>query len=343
MIRQSSLLSAVTFRAIVILFMISALSMSVHARTLTERVYFPAPVILQDSSVTVPLDTSLMISSCRVDVRAAMNGIGERPGLAKAYWGLRLVGPSDTVTVTLRHGNSAFGDLLDKRMSMLTVCRGSDILYEKDVSAFESSSGVYNTLRLDLDKLSGDLSVSGGGKNVSEICTLHLGTANMYDAVEVWSRGSLDLALQSLETTLSPERVLASDRTQESLTAHFAASSDPVEGYWQYLDRENDPQYARPGGRYLLAVVKNDSLGEDCYDILYIDGAETWRDRWKPMMLKGRLRSTIFVDHYDLEWTDSTFDTIERDIHATVTDKSILTLSFPLLKTTMRFSRMTMK
>ncbi len=61
------------------------------------------------------------------------------------------------------------------------------------------------------------------------------------------------------------------------------------------------------------------------------------------MMLKGRLKPTIFVGHYDLEWIDSTFAPIDRDIHATITDGAILTLSFPLLKTTLRFSRMPLK
>ena len=58
------------------------------------------------------------------------------------------------------------------------------------------------------------------------------------------------------------------------------------------------------------------------------------------MMVKGRLKPTVFIDHYDLEWTDATFETIDRDIHASVTDNAILTLSFPLLNTTFRFSKM---
>ena len=61
------------------------------------------------------------------------------------------------------------------------------------------------------------------------------------------------------------------------------------------------------------------------------------------MMLKGRLKPTIFLDHYDLEWVDSTFERMNRDIHAQLTDGAILSLSFPLLKTTVRFSKMPLK
>lgn len=57
------------------------------------------------------------------------------------------------------------------------------------------------------------------------------------------------------------------------------------------------------------------------------------------MMLKGRLRPTIFENHYTLEWIDSEFRTMTEDMHADIEQGAILTLSFPLLKTTLRFSK----
>lgn len=286
-----------------------------------------------------------------IDVRGAMDGIGERPGFATAYWGIDLIGGSDTLRLMLRHGNSAFGDLLDKRVNMLTASIGNRVEEERDVAQFESSSGVYNTLRLTVDRDSRELSVAGGGRSVAEIFTVPFRTMELPVEMRVWSRGSLTLSSVSIETVLSPQKTLATAWTPDSLTAYLKTSEDPLEGYWQYLDRENDPQYARPGGRYLLAVVRSDAgfdgsneLEEDTgYDIIYVSGAETYRDRWLPMMLKGRLRPTIFQDHYDLHWIDSSFEPIERDIHANVTDASILSLSFPLLKTTLRFSKMPLK
>lgn len=317
-------------------------STSVGGRTLTGRLYVPVPALLSDSFLTVPLDTAVGVKSQQIDVRGAMAGIGERPGLSSAYWGIDLIAPNDTLRLTLRHGNTAFGDILDKRQNLLSLSRGKEIIMEKDVRNFESSSGTYNTIRLVLDRQSGCLTVGGGGKSVEDVFTTTLDPSTLPGEVRVWSRGELTPASMSVETTLEPTSVLASGWTAERLAEYLAASDDPVEGYWRYLDRENDPQYARPGGRYLLAAVKSGE-GDGSYDIIYIDGAETYRDQWQPMMLKGRLRPTIFLDHYDLEWTDSTFDTIDRDIHATVTDSSIMTLSFPLLKTTLRFSKMPLR
>lgn len=47
-----------------------------------------------------------------------------------------------------------------------------------------------------------------------------------------------------------------------------------------------------------------------------------------------------FAGHYDLEWIDSEFRPISRDIHATVdASGALLTLSFPSLHTVMRFAK----
>lgn len=319
---------------------IAVWSISACGRTLTGRVYVPTPVELSDSALSVGIGDAAGVNKVVIDARGAMDGIGERPGLAPAYWGVDLVGGCDTLRLTLRHGNSAFGDILDRRQNMLTLSRGREVLAEKDVSHFESSSGVYNTLRLELDRRNGRLDIAGGGKGVEDIYSVALDDFVFPDGVRVWSRGRLTLSSMSVETAVAPRYAFASGWTADLLTARLQASDDAVEGYWQYLDRENDPAYARPGGRYLLAVVKAD---DGCYDIIYVGGAETRRDQWQPMMRKGRLKPTIFLDHYDLEWTDATFETIDRDIHASITDKSILTMSFPLLKTTLRFSKMPLK
>ena len=41
---------------------------------------------------------------------------------------------------------------------------------------------------------------------------------------------------------------------------------------------------------------------------------------------KGVSQAYNFLDHYDLEWIDSTFEPITRDVHAQVTDDAILAL-----------------
>lgn len=315
-------------------------SMSADVRALTERRYYDVPATVIDSAITFGLETGGGPCGHVFEVRGAMAGIGERQGLAPNYWGIDLIcGASDTLRLCLRHGNTSFGDIFDRRQSLLSLTRGGKELFKKDVSGFESSSGVYNTLRVEIDGHDRVLRVSGGGKGLEELISLPLDGVESPAAFAVWSKGELTLSAMSLETAKSPQQLYSTGWTQDKLTERLRGSKDAVEGYWRYLDRENDPQYARPGGRYLLAVVKAENEA-DGYEIVYVDGAETRRDQWRPMMLKGRLKPTIFVGHYDLEWIDSTFEPIDRDIHATVSDGAILTLSFPLLKTTLRFSRM---
>lgn len=334
--KQFTSLPPVGLSGILTSLMILFWSMSACGRTLTRRFYVDTPVVLCDSSVSVGIDGGEGIGSTIIDVRGAMEGIGERPGLAPAYWGIDMVAGSDTLRLTLRHGNSAFGDILDRRQNILSLHRNGSPVAEKDVSRFESSSGVYNTLRVEIDRRSRVLNVAGGGKSVDDIFSVPLASADNPEQLIVWGRGHLTLSSFSVESVMSPQHAFASTWTADKLTEYLSQSEDEIEGYWRYLDRENDPAYARPGGRYLLALVGNG----DGYDIIYVDGAETRRDQWMPMMVKGRLKPTVFIDHYDLEWTDATFETIDRDIHASVTDKTILTLSFPLLKTTLRFSKM---
>lgn len=318
-------------------------SMSADVRSLTERRYYDVPVVLRDSVMIFGLPGDSVAHTCVFEARGAMAGIGERQGLAPNYWGMDLIGnDADTLRLTMRHGNTSFGDIFDKRQTLLSLVRDGKELFVKDAEGFGTSSGAYNTLCLEVDRGEGVLRVSGGGRLVDNVMSLPVDGLDALSSVEVWSRGELTLSAISLETEKSPEQLYATRWSQDELTEHFRASEDGVEGYWRYLDRENDPQYARPGGRYLLAVVRSENADGE-YDIVYVDGAETRRDQWRPMMLKGRLKPTIFVGHYDLEWIDSTFAPIDRDIHATITDGAILTLSFPLLKTTLRFSRMPLK
>ncbi len=126
--------------------------------------------------------------------------------------------------------------------------------------------------------------------------------------------------------------------TEESLASHFASSTDPVEGFWRFLDRDNDPEWAIPGGYYDLAVVKN--ADGAAYDIIYIGGAEVAAINWRPGMLKGSLAPTIFADHYKLTWTDSRFLSDYSEATADLSlSNTVLTLNFPLYRSQLRFSR----
>lgn len=122
------------------------------------------------------------------------------------------------------------------------------------------------------------------------------------------------------------------------LADYIAASRDPRERVWTYLDRNTDPQKCEPGGRYTIATVKDGASGG--YLIVYLGGADYARGDWQPLQIKGRLKPTIFRDHFDLEWYDSRRRVVAAEANASITTSgTVLELNFPLLNSTLRFSR----
>ncbi|MDE5970905.1 MAG: hypothetical protein K2G74_08785 [Muribaculaceae bacterium] len=126
--------------------------------------------------------------------------------------------------------------------------------------------------------------------------------------------------------------------TLDEIVARLQDSPAAPAGLYSWLDRENDPQRAIPGGFYKLAVLP-DSTGKG-YDIIYLEGATVNKDSWKTGMIKGKLIPTIFYDHYDLVWYDSNHEAIDREIFCNFIDNAIMQLNFPLYSTKMRFSRL---
>lgn len=351
------------------------------AVTPCSRSHLDAPVTINDTPLTRPLVSAPSDSLCSiaVEARAALSKVKERRGMSKNHWGLTLLAPGDTVRITLRFGNTDYGDMLDRRIATLSVTRNGSSLFDKEVAGFRMSSNELNSLYVTL--ADHQLTVNGGGEQCRELAKLDLTDFFPHEA-QVWSVGQLLLTVFSTETCTPPSIALASGYTIEKLKELFRTTRDPLEGFWTYFDRSNDPQRARLGGQYTLAVVKkrpseredsissadmtqpkSDSFMFDNYDIIYVSGAVTLADTWQPMMLKGALRSTIFDGHYDLEWIDSTMQPMTTDLHATLDYSqgaygdgastsvpsgsvsltgSMLTLNFPLLKTTIRFSKLPM-
>lgn len=301
-----------------------------------SRIYHPAPAELSDAAITLAPDT-LPASTMRVEARVAMQGIGERSGMAPAWWEMALPSGSDTLTVSLRHGNSDYGDLLDRRFTRLTVSLCGSILWEGDTDGFSTHSGGFNSMRLEADRASGMLRLFGGSDHLNLVKELPLPKGFVPIEALTRTHGKGVVSMFCCEKYPDPESLLTLPWNMEELLAYLDASTDPVEGVWEYFDRENNPTYARPGGRYTLATVSD---GQGGYLIVYLGGAEIYTSRWKPMMVKGRLTPTAFLGHYDLRWVDAEFLPIERDIHAVIdTDNSRLSLNFPLLKTVINFAK----
>lgn len=107
---------------------------------------------------------------------------------------------------------------------------------------------------------------------------------------------------------------------------------------WKYLDRQTDNRYTRLGGKYYIATVKEP---DGSISIIYLSGAKTNSSLWHEGMLKGKMFKNLLQNDYELQWFDSEMNLIENECHATLNDeKTILSLYFPLLKSTLRFIRL---
>lgn len=125
--------------------------------------------------------------------------------------------------------------------------------------------------------------------------------------------------------------------TISELDDYLAASRDSVEGYWEYLDRNVQAKAVSLGAPYRLATVRNG----DAIDVLYLGPVDSPAQAWQPLMVKGRLIPTIFINNYDLEWADNRRLTLyNSETYATLEARcTILTLNFPLFRSSFRFRR----
>lgn len=299
------------------------------------RIYYSGPEEIADSVAVVDVDSAA--PALRGDARVAMRQLRERQGLSEGGWSMSLAGvEGDTLSISLRWGNSDYGSILDERYALLTVARGGEELFSRRYTdTFATSQGCYNTLSVEIDNAAMTIGVSGGSRQPKHLCDLSLAEPFHAFSVRVGVEGKAKISLLSAETSGEEAPRPMADWSMETLKSHLVGSTDPLEGFYRWLDRTNDPDYALPGGRYSVAVVR---AGEG-YDLIYLDGAQTNASRWRPFMLKGRLMPTIFAGHYDLEWVDPMFETITEDVFADFDGSAILTLSFPLYKTVFRFAK----
>lgn len=156
--------------------------------------------------------------------------------------------------------------------------------------------------------------------------------------VGIWAGAGSHVKLKRGLLAFEPDKrmIVPTLWTKESLEEYLAQSVDPMEGMWQYLDRDVEEKIARMGGRYTIATVKADN---NSYYIIYCSGAQVNNGSWKPFLLKGKLSQTIFSNNYDAMWIDSTFNVIENDVQATIENGVILSIKFPVLKSQLRFSK----
>ena len=266
---------------------------------------------------------------------------GKSRKISNTEWGVvwNYVDSLNYCRLALRGHNSNLHDILDERtlsVSISRVCNGTasilkQLSLRKNVSLYEDFNTVHialsdsaTTILLGNDKLS----------LIASLPQIPLVTGSRFGVYS--GKGALvAIDRMVIQSTHSPAGDLTTRWTAQSLNEHFAASSDPIEGYWDYLDRSLNESQLRLGGRYRIALVKSPTG----YDIIYVSGAEVDEHLWRTGMLKGSLTPTRFIDNYALLWYDTEKQPFAADVHATIENVSILTLHFPLAGSQMRFSK----
>lgn len=296
-----------------------------------ERSYLCLDSVVADGHARFALP-DLPASRLVVEVRGCLQGDREQIGESRQWWGMEF---DNGLAVSMRRGNTAYGDAADTRYVRLQIRQGDSLLLDRrfdKILAVDRNRGVSLIVSFSAD---GMVEVMGG-ETVPKLLFSGEIDAHIPSSVTLVADGKL--RIDGLVAEIEPDRVapLITEWTSESLSNRFAASRDPLEGFWTYFDRENDPLYARPGGRYTLACIADDDGG---YTLIYVDGAQVNASQWRAGMIKGRLIPTPFRDQYDLIWYDAEMLPITADIHARVEQNALMTLSFPLLKTTLRLAK----
>lgn len=254
-----------------------------------------------------------------------------------ASWSLRLVRATDTVTVTFSASKASPHDVFAADMATIAVTCGS--AGEKSTATCLSLSAAVNAFNTISATISGDsISLSGGHSRMQRIASFSIGHCAPVVKIETVAAGKVDLSALSLYFETDRREALSTCWTVESISGHLESPEAKLpEGIWEYLDRNTSPRKAREGGRYRLAIVRSaDRPGT--FDIIYLSGATVNASKWTPGMRKGRLIPTDYENHYNLEWTDATFTQRTLDMYADIEQESILTLRFPLLDSSLRFS-----
>lgn len=128
-----------------------------------------------------------------------------------------------------------------------------------------------------------------------------------------------------------PERKRSEFSDARALHDYLSASTDSLEGIWQWVDCETDAPAVTAGGRYTLATVADSSGG---YDLVYVGGAKT--GNWQPLDIKGHMSATPFINQFDVTWYDAEGRDTGEGIYATIDADGLMTLTFTPLRSRMR-------
>lgn len=259
----------------------------------------------------------------------AMEGPSDRRGADRHSWSLVLMLADGTRhTVTVGWGNSDHGDFTDTRYLSVTGVMPAPVRLTSDVDLYSGD----NSIVVEIDT-PGEAQVYVGNDVMNHVGAISLSAP--VDSVAIGTDGKIGLAFMAIECEHDP--VLDSGLDDRALEMACDPALRAPAGLWRYLDRDNNAEYARPGGYYTLVIVP-DPEEPDAFLLLYYDGAKVNAAAWKPGMIKGRMTPTRFEGRYRLQWRNADKSLLRDESHA-ILEGDILTLSFPLHQSVLRFSR----
>jgi len=268
---------------------------------------------------------------------------GEKTNISRTEWGLVFNRDEEGnyCAVVLSCDNSApFDDITYQRSMLITLIskhNGETV----EIARTSLTKGIaledgLNTVCVDVDER--NVVISIGKDELHQVLESKITRPSGFVQVGYLVGPGASISLERAVLTINNEKQVdvTTRWTREALDEYLANSSDPIEGYWQYLDRDMEDKWLRLGGRYTMAIVRAD----DGYDLIYIDGAQVKKALWQTGMKKGHISKTLFVGNYDLRWIDATMEPIENDdTYATIENGVILTLHFPVYKSQVRFAK----
>lgn len=123
-----------------------------------------------------------------------------------------------------------------------------------------------------------------------------------------------------------PPDVSFADAT--AVRQYLSGSTDIRESEWVYHDRDTDPLRLGLDISMRLATVAD---GRGGYFVVRLDGDS--------LSTKATLTPTGFIDEYDMCWYDAVGEPMGSDCSAHIEQASMITFSFPLYKSKVRFRR----
>ena len=140
----------------------------------------------------------------------------------------------------------------------------------------------YNVISIEFDGNSTFVAVGDKElRQIAEITGIDYYSGSHKCGVLIGAAAKVGIERMVMFTEPIMEEVLATQWTRQSLDSYLNSANNIYEGYWKFFDKELEEDKLKMGGRYTVALVKNDNG----FDIIYVNGANVNNTSWKSGML----------------------------------------------------------